>query len=74
MRAKYIMFLTISFIVIVFSWYYVICFCGIYAQSSSAWILAGLLSLVIDNCIIQITIPLIVSIIRYIATEHGIMV
>ena len=74
MRFRHGLFLVSSFLLIIFSWYYVVCFCGIYDQNSTSWILNGVISLLIDNCVVQIIVPLIVSIIRYIATFYGFLV
>jgi len=73
MRTRYSVFLSSSFIVIFVSWYYTICFCGIYSQSAIAWVLSGVISLVIDNCIVQVLLPLIVAFLRYLAVNKGIM-
>jgi len=71
MKFRYAMFCTSSFLILFFSWYYVICFAGIYSQSALTWVISGLTSLVIDNCITQVLIPTVVAVTRYLAVNHG---
>jgi len=74
MKPRYLIFCICSFMVLFFSWYYVICFAGIYNQSAISWVIAGVISLIIDNCIVQVMLPLFVATIRDLAVYRGILI
>ena len=67
MRWRHLAFLTFSFILHMFSWYYVTVFCGVYIKSSVSWVCGGILSMMINIVIVQFSLPLIHTLMRTLA-------
>ena len=68
MIVKYILFLNVSFIYIIFSFYYLIVFSTVYPESSLGWIAGGLITLFLN--MLGIVIPLLITIIRSIVKPY----
>ena len=73
MKIRYYFFTIISMIIVLFSWYYLVCFCGIYYSMSMTLMLDNIMSIFLDYFVIQIIISLIVSIIWFKAKFIGTM-
>lgn len=59
MRKRYIIYFSISTILLVFFGIFMICFCGTYRMSQAKWIIGSLTTLVYRLAIIKIILPLV---------------
>ena len=73
MKWRYFFFLFFSVLIFSLSWIYVICFCGVYNSSVLSWVSSGFLSVLLDNLFIQILLPMMVALIRYLAVTHKLL-
>ena len=69
MFVRYVIFLTISLLLHMLSWYYVTVFCGVYVSSSISWVCGGILTAIIKICFTQVLMPLIHAVVRLIAQK-----
>ena len=65
MFVRYIIYLTLSSIIIIFSWYYVICFCGIYYDMRNEWFKSCVYYLLFSFLFYDLLIPSLLISIRY---------
>ena len=52
------------------SWYYVLCFCSVYINSSYGWLYGSLISVALDIIIFQIIMHVILALTRVICQKY----
>ena len=67
MTLRYMLWFTYIFLIHLFCWYYVICFCAIYPNNSIPWIYGSIMSICLDLFIIGVFPSLLLATIRKIA-------
>ena len=67
MKTRYIIWIITSIIIHLFCFYYVICFCSIYRNSSWSWFYGSLISFIMDIMVIELGSIILVGVIRHIA-------
>ena len=66
LNIKFILFFVLSFIILIFFWYYISCFCGVYLNSQTHLIKDSLISLVV-SLLIPFGINIILGMFRMMA-------
>jgi hypothetical protein len=67
MSVKYIIFYSLVFLIGLFMWYFVTCFCAVYPNSAINWFVGGIISIVLNLFMFEIVVPFIQAGVRYIA-------
>jgi len=64
MKVRFIIYMLVALIINLTCWYFVVCFCATYPNSSENWIKGIYLSMIIDYLGIKLGVPLIKASIR----------
>jgi hypothetical protein len=61
MKRRIVIFYNNLFVIFIFFWYYVICFCACYPRSQIGWLVGGFISFFFSMFVFELLIPLIIS-------------
>lgn len=67
----YLRFFAVAISLFIFSWYYVMCFCGVYINSNKSWFMGVLISIIIDLIFIKLLFIFLLCSLRYLYKKYN---